>query len=336
VAFVVTDPVQRSGARLSPTSVVVAVLGLALLVISVRQAGWANIVAGFRAVGLWLPAVIALGALRMAFRARAWSLCSRDDHADGIPFRAAFEAALAADALGNLTPLGLLASEPTKVVMGRRHVTTLASLSSVAVENGFYTASVVAMLLGGVWVMLQRADVPPLLERVGEAVVVLSFVAAVVALWMFRTRPAILSRAGALVGRLRRKPIPADALSALEASVYDVVHWPSPRLAHVALWEAFFHVAAVAEVWLVLTTMSGGEGTTLVDAFLMETTGRFITVAFKFIPYRLGIDEMGSGSVSQLLGLGTSAGVTLALVRRTRILALNAVGIGLLARDRRR
>ena len=55
----------------------------------------------------------------------------------------------------------------------------------------------------------------------------------------------------------------------------------------------------------------------------------------KFIPYRLGIDEMGSGSVSQLLGLGTSAGVTLALVRRARILALNAVGIGLLARDRR-
>jgi len=68
----------------------------------------------------------------------------------------------------------------------------------------------------------------------------------------------------------------------------------------------------------------------------METTGRFITVAFKFVPYRLGIDEVGSGSVSQLLGLGTSAGVTLALVRRLRILLLNALGIALLARERAR
>lgn len=100
-----------------------------------------------------------------------------------------------------------------------------------------------------------------------------------------------------------------------------------------AAWEVLFHAAAVAEVWLILRMIPGGEGTTLIEAFLMETTGRFITVAFKFIPYRLGIDEMGSGSVSQLLGLGTPAGVTLALVRRVRILLLNAAGVALLARD---
>jgi hypothetical protein len=67
----------------------------------------------------------------------------------------------------------------------------------------------------------------------------------------------------------------------------------------------------------------------------METTGRFITVAFKFVPYRLGIDEMGSGSIAQFIGLGTSSGVALALVRRIRILLLNALGIVVLARGRR-
>jgi hypothetical protein len=59
----------------------------------------------------------------------------------------------------------------------------------------------------------------------------------------------------------------------------------------------------------------------------MESAGRFVTIAFKFVPYRLGIDEAGSGAVAQVLGLGPATGVTLALVRRLRILVLNAIGL---------
>ncbi len=60
--------------------------------------------------------------------------------------------------------------------------------------------------------------------------------------------------------------------------------------------------------------------------------GRLVTIAFKFIPYRLGIDEAGSGAVAQVIGIGPAAGVTLALVRRLRILVINAIGLVRLAR----
>jgi len=328
----VTAPGTSPRPRVPATRLVVALLGLVLLVVSIRQAGWSAILTSVASVGPWLIAVVALGAARMAVRAQAWTVCSRAHHAGGIPFSAAFAATLAADALGNLTPLGLLASEPAKVMMGRRHVPTSASLSSVAVENGFYTASVLAMLLGGVWVLLQRADVPPMLERAGELVVAASAAGLVLALWMFRARPALLSRAADFLTRVRGIPTSREALIALERSVYDVARWPIGRLVLVAAWETMFHVFAVTEVWLILRTMPASEHAGFTDAFLMETAGRFITVAFKFIPYRLGIDEMGSGSVSQLLGLGASTGVALALVRRVRILLLNAVGVLLLAR----
>jgi hypothetical protein len=192
------------------------------------------------------------------------------------------------------------------------------------------------MLLGGVWVLLQRAAVPVFIERMGEAIVGASAVGTLVALWMFRTRPALLSWAGHAVARLLGRPAAAATFDALEQSVYDVVHWPAARLAQVASLEALFHVLAVLEVWLILRVMPGGSDTSLQEAFLMETTGRFITVAFKFVPYRLGVDEMGSGSIAQLIGLGALSGVALALVRRVRILLLNALGIVVLARDRRR
>ena len=106
--------------------------------------------------------------------------------------------------------------------------------------------------------------------------------------------------------------------------------WPWPRIAHVGVWEVAFHIGAVAEVWLVLRLLV--PDITLSEAFLLESAGRLITVVFKFVPYRLGIDEFGSVEVATALGLPSTAGVTLPLVRRLRIIVLNAVGLVRLVR----
>ena len=111
----------------------------------------------------------------------------------------------------------------------------------------------------------------------------------------------------------------------VEAQIYGVPQWPIGRILHVVSWEAAFHVAAVAEVWVVLATLV--PQVTLTEAFLLESAGRFVTVAFKFVPYRLGIDEAGSGAVATVIGFAPAVGVTLALVRRLRIIVLNAVGL---------
>jgi hypothetical protein len=104
-----------------------------------------------------------------------------------------------------------------------------------------------------------------------------------------------------------------------------VPRWPLGRIAHVVSWEIAFHIAAVAEVWVVLASLV--PGVSVADAFLLESAGRFVIVVFKFVPYRLGIDEAGSGAVAAVLGFAPAIGVTLALVRRLRIMILNAVGL---------
>jgi hypothetical protein len=111
----------------------------------------------------------------------------------------------------------------------------------------------------------------------------------------------------------------------VERQIYAVPQWPIGRILHVLSWEAAFHVAAVAEVWVVLEALV--PDVSLADAFLLESAGRFVTVAFKFVPYRLGIDEAGSGAVATVIGFAPAVGVTLALVRRLRIIVLNAVGL---------
>ena len=310
--------------RLSILNIVIAVIGVALLVFTVQRAGgWASIVDGVAKVGWWFAAVLLLGAFRMVCRTRAWMACANEPQ---LRFRDAFGAWLAGDAIGNLTPLGLLASEPTKILMVRTRISAVTSIASVTIENLFYTASVFVVLLTGTWLLLQRADVPDGLERIAEAGLAAIVVAAVIGVWVARARPAILSRFAPMVSKLAgRSNTPAEAIREVEAQIYAVPQWPLARIAHVAAWQLAFHVAAVAEVWVVLMALV--PDVTLVEAFLLESAGRFVTVAFKFVPYRLGIDEAGSGAVAAVVGLSPATGVTLALVRRLRIIILNAVGL---------
>ncbi len=316
--------------KFSLLNILVAIIGIAVLIFTVRRVGWSEVVSGVASVGWWFILVVVLGASRMACRARAWIICADDAN---LRFRDAFGAMLAADALGNLTPLGLLASEPTKIMLTRSRISTVTSVASVTTENAFYTASVAVVLLAGTWFFFQRADVPPVLEQLAEVIVMAIVIAVVIGVWLARSQPALLSRFAPLITRLAgRAAVPAEAIREVESRIYGVLGWRMGRLARIGSWEALFHVAAVAEVWLVLRLLPGAADATLVDAFLLESAGRFVTIAFKFIPYRLGIDEAGSGAVAQVIGMGPAAGVTLALVRRLRIMVLNVFGLIRLAR----
>jgi len=310
--------------RLSVLNVAIAIVGLGLLIFAVQNnGGWPAIVDGIGKVGWWFAAVVLLGALRMAVRARAWMQVAHDTQ---LRFTDAFKAILVSDAVGNLTPLGLLASEPTKVLMVRAKISTVTSIASVTIENIFYTASVLVVLLSGTWLFLQIANIPQGLEQVSELIIAAVAIAVVAGIWAARSRPAVLSRFAPIISKIAgRSHAPADAVRDVEQQIYAVPQWPLSRLARVAMWEAAFHIAAVAEVWLVLRLLV--PDITLGEAFLLEATGRFVTVAFKFVPYRIGIDEFGSAAVASALGLPTDTAVTLALVRKLRIIVLNAFGL---------
>ncbi|HZI49196.1 MAG TPA: hypothetical protein VFD75_15485, partial [Pyrinomonadaceae bacterium] len=64
--------------------------------------------------------------------------------------------------------------------------------------------------------------------------------------------------------------------------------------------------------------------------FILESVNRIITVAFKFIPMKMGVDEAGTGRVSKVLQFTMATGVTLAIVRKARDLFWAAAGMILL------
>lgn len=306
--------------------------GLALFAWLVWYVGPGEIWEGFRQIGWGLAAIVAVAGLRFAARAAAWRLCLEPPYA--LRLTDAFQAVVAGDALGNLTPLGPIVGEPAKAAFVRTRVPIGAALTALAIENLLYTLSVAAMIAAGSIALLLRTDVAAPLRSAGEIAIGGVFAIYLATLWTLWRRPAVLSRGVALVARWTSSAS-LDArvakVRALEDQVYTFASRRRHALLPLAALELAFHALGVLEVHLTLWMLLPDPPSVLVS-FILETVNRLITVVFKFVPVQVGVNEAGTVVVTQLLGLGFQPGLTLAIVRKARILFWMLVGTALLVR----
>ena len=297
-------------------AVVAALLGAALFVYAVRRAGVSEIIDAVRRVGWGLVLIFALAGLRFLVRAECWRWCLPPHTA--FPLRRAFAAFLAGDSVGNITPLGLLASEPTKVLLTRHHLATREAVASLAVENLVYAASVLAMVAVGLIVVAANVAMP--------------------AVWrsgLFAALGALILGAGLALRAMRgtwdpsrgARPRWRERLASMrdEAARFSGGH--PERLWRVFALDLVFHALAVLEVYITLEWLLVDRSPTIVEAVAFEALNRVITAAFKFVPFRVGIDEATAGALAPILSVNPAAGVALAVVRKVRNLFWAAIGL---------
>jgi hypothetical protein len=315
---------------LSVTGVVAAALGLVLFAWFVRRIGAAEIWAGLTEVGWGLVAIVAIAGLRFALRATAWSACLEPPHT--MPFTAAFAAVLAGDALGNLTPLGLIASEPAKAAFVRGRVPLGAAVTALAIENILYTLSVAAMIGASTVALLVAFDLPPAFRQAGAiavAAIGAGFVAAAGLIWR---RPALVSRMlSPIVPKTSKLQERVAQLSELERRIYTFATRRPGAVAPALAAESMFHVLGVLEVYVTWWLMQGSPPTVL-TSFVLEGALRLTVVLFKFVPLQLGVAEWTTGAFTQMLGFGAAVGGTLAIVRKVRTVFWVLIGTILLVR----
>lgn len=303
--------------RISWLAVLGTVAGVVLFVYTLQAAGPREILNGIRQIGLGFLFVLVLSGIRMAVRAKAWSLCVEDRVQ--FSFRQAFVAFVSGDAVGNLTPFGPLASEGTKAMLSRPQLAGSDAVSSVVLENIFYSISVAVMLMVGTLALLLGFRPTDAVLTITIAISVGAVVAILLVWWLLYSQPRLLSRF------LRH-----DAVRAAEDRIFRFAAARKERVAKILLLEFTFHVAAVLEIYLLLGLLLIDSQRNLVLAVVLEAVERVITIAFKFVPLRVGVDQAGSGSMTEILGIGWAPGVTIATVRTARNLFWAAIGLLLL------
>jgi hypothetical protein len=312
--------------RVSIGGALTALAGLVLLAVVVQRVGASAIAADVRQVGVGLAAIVALGGARFLMRAIAWRLCLEPPHA--MTLGDAFVAVICGDALGNLTPLGPLVGEPAKAAFVRRRVALGPAVAALAIENVLYTLSAAAMIAAGMVALLVRFQLDPAIRGIGELSIVAAILLFAAALWILWRQPALVSRALGVVPKLRRH---AERVRAVESQIYAFASRHARALPAVAAAEAGFHALGVAEVYLTLSLL--GADASLMTAFLFESANRLITVVFKFVPLRLGVDEAGTAAFATIIGLTAKTGLSLGIIRKVRVVVWAAAGGLLLVRE---
>lgn len=318
---------RRHGLRLA--ALAAAVGGALLFFWSIRAAGAAGVLDGVSRVGWWFVVICSLGGIRYLVRAVAWRMCLGDPRR--LPLGAAFGATLMGDALGNVTPFGVLISEPSKVAFVQRRVGAGAAISAVTIENLFYFAFVVVVLACGTSALLLSFDVGIALRRTAYLTLGVAVGFALLTIMVLLRRVRIAS---GLVVALESWPLlraigsrRADVM-AIEDQVFGFAARHPGRLPSLLALEAAYHAAGVMEIWLTVTLIAGGP-IGFIPAFVLEFVNRTITIAFQFVPMWLGVDEAGTGIVTTALHLGGATGVGLALVRKARVVVWTGLGLGL-------
>ena len=315
--------------RLHVVGLLLTIFGVGLFSYFIYSIGMHDLVTrierfGFIGFGL----ILGLYFFKICARAAAWKLSVHEPYE--LSLRDTIPAVIIGEAMSSAIPLGILISGTAKAVAVRKRIPLVAGLSSVATENLFYSFTTGLFLIVGAMLLLgsfavDENLVATLYVLIGSLTFLIAFgVIMVVRQWHF---------ASATVDWLYKKGFFKKWLEHIRFEVRrfeDLIygfyrHYPK-RFLPICLIQAGYHLLGVMEVWIILKRLTDGFPN-LLNAFLLESVSRLIAILFKLVPLMIGVDEAGAQFLGRTLALAAGMGVTLAVIRKARIIFWTMIGV---------
>ncbi|MFN0278003.1 MAG: lysylphosphatidylglycerol synthase domain-containing protein [Pyrinomonadaceae bacterium] len=313
-------------------SVILTTCGICLFSYFVYSVGLNQIREGIARVGFaGFAVVLLIHFTRICARAFAWKLCVHDSHL--LSIKDTIPAVMVGEAMSSSIPLGILVSGTSKAIVVRNRIPFVAGLSSVATENLFYSlVTSIFLIAGGITLLRGFVIDESLILTINfllAAVSILVFLGFLMVIRQWHFASFVCSwiyDKGFFRGILEKG---RQYVRRFEDLIYGFYRRYPNRFLPVCLLEAGYVILGVCEGWYILSRLSDAIPS-LLSAFMLEAVSRFISVSFKLIPFVIGVDEAGAQFVGETIGLAAGIGVTLAIIRKLRILFWTAVGFTLI------
>jgi len=315
--------------RLKVLGILLTAGGLIVFAYFVYAVGFDEIYEGVVRFGIaGFAVILILHLLRIYVRAFAWKLSVHDPYS--LDIKDTMPAVVIGEAMSSTIPLGILISGTSKAIAVRNRIPLVAGLSSVATENLFYSLTTSIFLIAGGITLLRGFAIDEsvvftinFLIAAVAILVILGFIM-VIRQWHFASETCEwLYQRGFLTRLLENGRLDVRLFENL---IYDFYRRYPRRFLPICLFEMIYHFVGIAEVWFILSRLTGAFPNP-VHAFLLESVSRLIAVLFKLVPFMMGVDEAGAQFVGHTVALAAGVGVTLAIIRKGRILFWTAVGI---------
>jgi hypothetical protein len=328
-----TEIKQPASHKLKILGLILTIGGVVLFFYFVHSVGAREIYANIIEFGIWgFAFILFIYAVRIAIRAFCWTLTVYEPFA--LSFKDAAVAVIIGEALSSMIPLGIIISGTAKAVAVRKKIPLVVGLSSIATENLFYSVATSLFLILGAYTFIRTTaldqdlvyTIDILIAIIG--LIIVFIVLLVLRQWHFASETLeALYRRGILAKQLEHLRLQARLFENL---IYGFYRRYPRRLIPLLILELFFHVLGVLEVWVILTSLLGQSN--FLFSFFLESVSRLITIIFKLVPFLIGVDEAGARLVAEAISIGAGVGITLALIRKGRILFWTAIGMVLILR----
>jgi len=297
------------------------VAGLALFAFAVSRIGWGAVIKAIVAARFAVAIILGLSLFRLILQTRSWAVALRSEGIEAS-IGELLLIRLASQGIGYLSVLGPVASEPMRISLLRKPGSsgTAATLADTGVY-WFTTAMVgIAGCLSAVLLLAHHhRHLVRSLEIFGLLLAGFLFL---VARPKSRLSP-LVSALGSRCPRWLRKGMEVE----LAIREFETQHSSSIRR---MFWLGVFcQFTVLAEImaifWCLKLPMHGGA------VLAVEGATRAIKIVAGWMPARIGVDESGTAGAFLAFGLSPAAGLTLALVRRSRDLLAALIGLSWLA-----
>ncbi len=307
-------------------------VGTLLLALVVYYAGLGQILARLQELGWRAPLVLVPYLIVNILDTTGWRRTLPPEAAKRVPFRSLYLIRMAGEAVNSLTPTAAIGGEPVKAHLLRAFgVAAPDSVASVVIAKTALTVSQITFVLIGLAALFDRLE-----RRAAGALWLVLLLAVAVTFTLFVVR---LQRRGPVVTvwRWLHRIMPrASIVARLEAKAGAIderlaaFYTERAAFRSAALWHLTGWLLGVIEVWLFMALI--GEPISLQEALIVEALAQPIRAAALVIPGGLGAQEIGGVALCKFLGIPEAAGVTLWLLKRTRELVFDAVGVVYLMR----
>jgi hypothetical protein len=310
-----------------------SVASVALFIYLLQRTSSEAVLGSIRTLGWGVVALILLSGVRHMLRAMAWSYCVQTDGRRPSALEL-LGPRLMGEALNDLTPAGPLLGEPGKVVAVSRLVPVQTGVSSVVIENLIYALGAMLFMLSGLMLALVKLAALRGFWCVGGGLVICFAAPIAIAYWTISRRILLLGtsldclqRWGLSWGVLERHQ---QSLRGVEQAVYDFFLNRSRVFLAILAIEIATNFTGIGEAYLILKVTTAH--TSLLTAYLVESSSRAVQFAFSFVPLGLGVQEGAAAVTLRTLGYAASEGVSLAIIRKIRTIFWAAIGLFFVAR----
>jgi hypothetical protein len=298
-----------------------AAAGFALFAYAAQRIGWGSVIQALARAQPAVAAIIVLSFVRLVLQTQSWSIALR---LDGINARVSdlMLIRMASQGVGYLSVLGPVASEPMKINLLKKHGRSAATATLVDTGVYWFSSGIVG-IAGCLSAVLLLAHHHRHLVRSLE---IFGLVTAACLFFLARPKPRLAPLADKLGARCPRWLRKGTQIE-LAIRQFGSEH---PLAIRRMFWlSTACQLLMIAEVtaifWCLKVPMHGGT------VLGVDGATRAIKVVGAWVPARIGVDESGTAGAFLAFGLSAAAGLTLALVRRSRDLLAALIGLSWLA-----